>query len=175
MIEIIPNWHPMLVHVTVGMLTTSVLFHIASFLVDSDFKLKRQWLYVGNWTLWIGCFFILITIMAGWYAFMTVNHDSMSHTAMIHHRNWAIPASLLFLALGVVALRSVKKNRPPHALFVASLFVGFLMLITTGWLGAEVVYRHGVGVMSLPNSDVEESMPSEISHESSHHHGDHAH
>ncbi len=30
MIEIIPNWHPLLVHFTLGLLSTSVLFYLAS-------------------------------------------------------------------------------------------------------------------------------------------------
>jgi uncharacterized membrane protein len=46
MIEIIPNWHPLLVHFTVGLLSTSVLFYLASAVLSHTNSWKQQWL---NW------------------------------------------------------------------------------------------------------------------------------
>lgn len=155
MIEIIPNWHPILVHFSIGLLSTSVLFYVASYFSDRNFRLQRQWLHTANWTLWIGCLFAIITVMAGWHAYNTVSHDAASHAAMTLHRNWAIPTAVVFIILGLSAFRIVKLNRRPTSLFLSCSFIALLMLMTTGWLGAEAVYRHGLGVISLPQ--VEES------------------
>ncbi len=192
MIEIIPNWHPLLVHFTIGILSCSVLFYVASYAFDLNFRLERQWIHVANWTLWTGCLFTIFTVLAGWHAYNTVAHDDVAHAAMTLHRNWAIPTALAFLLLGVAALRTVKRNRKPAALFISSSIIALLMLMTTGWLGAEVVYRHGLGVMSLPNTqeehhhhaheaneeassphtDDEETMPMPVEE---HNHADHQH
>ena len=56
------------------------------------------------------------------------------------------------------------------------LFVLFLLaqsIAVTGWLGGEVVYRHGIGVLSLPSSEI-------LEHGHHHEHGgkdaaEHAH
>lgn len=150
MIEIIPNWHPLLVHFSIGLLSCSVLFYLASYFIDGNFRLQRQWIHVANWTLWTGCMFAILTVMAGWYAYNTVQHDAASHAAMTLHRNWALPTAILFLLLGIAAYWTVKRNRQPSPIFLSVSFLALLMLMATGWLGAEAVYRHGLGVMSLP-------------------------
>lgn len=165
MIEIIPNWHPIFVHLTIGMLCCSVFFYVASYVIDRNFRLQRQWLYVANWTLWTGCIFVLLTVMAGWHAYNTVAHDAASHAAMMLHRNWAIPTAIVFLLLGIAAFRIVKRNHKPASLFLSCSLIAFLMLIITGWLGAEAVYRYGLGVMSLPNTQQEHLHPSHDIHQ----------
>ncbi|SMG62526.1 conserved hypothetical protein, membrane, partial [methanotrophic bacterial endosymbiont of Bathymodiolus sp.] len=93
MIEIIPNWHPLLVHFTVGQLTTLVLFYLASAILSHTNSWKQQWLNMANWSLWSGCLFAIATAIAGWLAYNSVAHDSASHAAMTLHRNWALPTA----------------------------------------------------------------------------------
>ena len=100
MIEILPNWHPILAHFTIGLLLTSS----ALFLIGSLFY-KKAWskniLIVAHVNLWIGALLTLGTVAAGIYAYNTVAHDAPSHLAMKDHRNWALASSVLFIILAI--------------------------------------------------------------------------
>jgi len=150
MIEIIPNWHPLLVHFTVGLLTTSVLFYLASAALSHTNSWKQQWLNMANWSLWSGCLFAIATAIAGWLAYNSVAHDSASHAAMTLHRNWALPTASTFLLLGLWAIFIARKDGRPGFLFLTFSIIAAGLLMVTGWLGAESVYRYGLGVKSLP-------------------------
>jgi uncharacterized membrane protein len=154
MITIIPNWHPILVHFTIALLSTSVLFYLARALLPNNHHWKEQWLSMANWSLWSGCLFAIATVIAGWFAYNTVTHDEASHAAMTLHRNWAVPTAILFLIIGVSAINIARKNCVPGVRFLSVSIIASVMLMVTGWLGAETVYRYGLGVMSLPQVEV---------------------
>ena len=155
MIEIIPNWHPIFVHFTVALLSIAVvLFILGAFNKNES---TRQTMYkVAEWNFWIGAVITIATGLAGWYAYNTVAHDTPSHAAMTIHRNWALATITVVLLLAVCLWRSNKTGHTsPSNLFI-SLLVGLLLLLgTTAWHGGEVVYRYGLGVMSLPKSEGE--------------------
>ena len=150
MISIIPNWHPILVHFTVALLSISVLFYFAARLLPQAHRWKEQWSHMANWSLWPGCIFTLFTVIAGWFAYNSVAHDSLSHAAMTLHRNWAIPTAILFICIGITAISLARNKSKPGFLFLSVSAVATMMLLTTAWLGAESVYRYGIGVLSLP-------------------------
>ncbi|MDB2705818.1 DUF2231 domain-containing protein, partial [Pseudomonadota bacterium] len=141
---------PFLVHFTIGLLATSVLFYFARLFLSNNCSWKGQWTIVGNWCLWTGCLFAIASVVAGWFAYNSVNHDATSHAAMTLHRNSAIPTAIIFLLLGLMAIRQSHKANPPSIPFLILCFIGLLSLMNTGWLGAEGVYRYGLGVISLP-------------------------
>ena len=89
-------------------------------------------------------------MLAGFYAYNTVAHDGPSHAAMTDHRNWAIATIVLFLCLAVWSIIRVRAERPLGTLFVVALVATQLVLLSTAWRGGELVYRHGLGVLSLP-------------------------
>jgi uncharacterized membrane protein len=150
MITILPNWHPIFVHFTIGLLGTAVVFYFTSALLAKDHKWKQQWQHMANWSLWSGCLVTIGTVFAGWYAYNTVAHDQASHAAMTLHRDWALATASLFLILGLAAVNIVKNNKTPRYLFLSVTAIAGAMLLVTGFLGGEAVYRHGLGVMSLP-------------------------
>lgn len=151
MIEIVPNWHPIFVHFPLALLSVSVIFFLLARLVRRH-RWQPQWLAVAHWNLWIGAGFAVITGVTGWLAYNSVAHDDVSHAAMTVHRNWAIPTILLFGILAAWAAWSHRRSREVGAIFLASAVVGLGLLASTGWRGGELVYRHGLGVMSLPAS-----------------------
>lgn len=146
-------WHPVFVHFTVALLSVSFLFFLLSLLVPDDSRYKHQWLSVGRWNLWLGMLLTIFTILAGWVAFNTVNHDTPSHLMMLEHRFWALTTVAIFVLLTIWSLGLFVKGREEPKVFVVVMFLAVGLLGTTGWYGGELVYRHGLAVMSMPNVD----------------------
>ncbi len=151
MIEIIPNWHPLFVHFTVALVTLSGVFFVgAKLFVNREFS--EELLTVARWLLWCGGIFTLATVTAGFLAYYSVAHDSPSHIAMTTHRNWALVTALgIFICFGWSIIHFRRRIKPPFT-FIVSIIVVIILLATTAWHGGELVYRYGIGVMSLPTS-----------------------
>lgn len=149
MIEIIPNFHPAIVHFPIAFTTAALAF-------TSIGTLFRRWSYAaqclvaGRWMLWGAALFALIAAVFGWFAFNSVAHDEASHAAMILHRNWALGALTALLALAAWDVWRGRSGRVPSPGFLVLLVAAWLLVMSTAWHGAELVYRHGLGVMSLP-------------------------
>lgn len=186
--EIIPNWHPIFVHFTVALLSISaLLFTVHVLMPDGD--LKQQYYTVARWNLWLGAGFVVVTLATGWYAYNTVTHDDPSHLAMTDHRNWAFVTATVFLVLAVWSWRIHVRHKIVQPVFALAMLAGTGLLGATAWHGGELVFRHGLGVMSLPQPDnnaagdghqhnhgVSEKGPTNTDNNaSSMGHGDHAH
>lgn len=152
MVEIIPNWHPVFVHFSVALLLASaVLFVLSKFV--TNWRLEDQWLAAAYWNLWLGTLISIGTVIAGFLAFNSVKHDDPAHVAMLEHRLWALVAAA---SIGVLAIWSVfqyRAQKRPHVLFVSAMLIGAALVGVAAWHGGELVFRHGLGVMSLPNLD----------------------
>ena len=154
LIEIIPNWHPILVHFTIALLSVSVVLFIAESFVRKH-PLHIQLVTVARWNLWLGAVAAIATVIAGFDAFNSVPHGSEAqHLAMIDHRKWALCTAGLFIALAAWSLISSLRGKADfrkskNLVFVLLMAVAGLMLATTGYKGAELVYRHGLGVIPM--------------------------
>ncbi len=149
--EIIPNVHPIFVHFSVALLPVAALFYLLSAArVGAN---PQLWLSVANWMLWTGAALTLLTVGSGVYAFNTVNHDGHSHLAMLDHRNWALPTFLLYLAAAAWSGWRARRGAAPQAAFYVFLLLAVAALAGTAWRGGELVYRHGLGVMALPQAE----------------------
>ncbi|MAU40067.1 MAG: hypothetical protein CMF31_00425 [Kordiimonas sp.] len=144
-IEIIPNWHPIFVHFSVALLSVSGVMFLASTLLK-----KEQLFVVARWNLWLGVAITIGTVAAGFYAYNTVAHDGPSHAAMTDHRNWALGAASLFALLAVWSLAKHRTADKASPLFIACILIATGLLAVTGFKGGEAVYRHGLGVMRMP-------------------------
>lgn len=186
-VEIIPNWHPIFVHFTVGLLSVSALLYLAGLILK-----KENLLIAARWNLWIGAIVTVGTVLAGLYAYSTVMHDGPSHIAMTNHRNWALPTAGVFISLALWAAWKQRGAKTVSLVFVAIMLLASGLLAITGYKGSEVVYRHGMGVMRMPevhgdgghgshshgdmeghHQEMEEAAPQEDHHEhdhSAHHH-----
>ncbi len=144
-IEIIPNWHPIFVHFTVGLLSISALLYLAGLVLK-----KPHFVMIARWNLWIGGAITVLTVWAGFYAYGTVAHDALSHAAMTDHKNWALVTALLFATLAGWSVLKHRGANSVNAGFVILILLATTLLGITGFKGGEVVYRHGTGVMRLP-------------------------
>ena len=152
MIDIIPNWHPILVHFTIGLLSTAVVFYLLSALLPVSERLKSNWQIVARWSLWTGMSITVLTLIAGYLAYNSVAHDTPSHEAMTEHRNWAFATASAFALLTIWSIWTHFKKQLPSIAFLAFAVVSGGLLASTGWHGGEAVYRYGLGVMSLPQT-----------------------
>ena len=152
MIEILPNWHPIFVHFTVALLIVAAALHVLSHFI-SNTNLKNQLSTTASWNLWIGIGVTVLTVAMGWVAFNTVNHDEPSHLAMIEHRNWAMATFAVLLGIAAWEIYLYRHRKGKGWLFTALLVIAASLLMSTAWHGGELVYRHGLGVMSMPKPD----------------------
>ena len=151
--QIIPNFHPIVVHFPVALTIVAFLLSIAAY-VRRSHPVSAQLAAAGHFTLWLAAIGAAVAVLLGWLAFNSVNHDDAGHAAMLLHRSWAIPT-----AVGLILLScwDVWKYRVNELISVPMLFLLFLLsqaIAVTGWLGGEVVYRHGIGVLSLPSNEI---------------------
>ena len=152
MIEIIPNWHPLFVHFPIAFATAAVFFMA----IGKFFKVKpwaQLCLAFGRWMLWGAALFAAIAAVFGWFAYNSVEHDEPSHVAMILHRNWALATVATLSALAARDFWRSRSAQLPSGGLVWLLGVVWLLLMSTAWHGGELVYRYGLGVMSLPKSE----------------------
>jgi len=163
--EIIPNYHPMLVHFTVALITTSLGTLILGWLLARRKTLQQECFIVSRWCLWLGALASILTIVAGFHAYYTVAHDAISHRVMTIHRNWALTTFGLIWVMTIWSWLLWIKKRTPNWLYTTGMLIIFGLVMTTGWYGAELVYRYGIGVKSLPQAET-------VGH--NHTHGEHS-
>ncbi len=150
--EIIPNLHPLLVHFPIALISVSAFFHMASIVMRSKPTCATHCAVLAHTTLWLGALAALPTAFFGWQAFNSVNHDEAGHTAMLLHRAWALSTlAILTLLAGWDTWRN-KADAMPTRWFAGVVIAAWGMVAVTAWHGGELVYRHRLGVMSLPQA-----------------------
>lgn|SRR5690554_1833235 len=151
MIEIIPNWHPVFVHFTVALLLMAALFYLIAFLPAG--RWQGPLLSAARINLFTGTVVTVATVVAGVYAYNSVQHDDPSHLAMTDHRDWALFTSALWVLGAVWEGWRAMRGRGRSAFIAVALIAAAVLLGVTGFKGGELVFRYGLGVQSLPNID----------------------
>lgn len=149
MFDIIPNWHPIWVHFVIALPVSALVLWTAA-------RLWSNWQYAGvaltvaRWNLWAGALMMPVVLITGYLAANSVMHDDAGHDAMARHALAAWTAASLTCAAALLAWWSYRRPRLAWAPW-SMLVVAVLSLGVTGHLGAENVYRHGLGVERLPD------------------------
>lgn len=146
--EIIPNLHPVLVHVPIALISVATFFQLAAIVMRGRSG-ATQCTVLAHTTLWLGVLAALPTAFFGWQAFNSVNHDATGHAAMLVHRVWALGAVVVLVMLTAWDVWHSKVDAIPRAWFAGAVIGAWGMVAVTAWHGGELVYRHGVGVMAL--------------------------
>lgn len=160
MIEVIPNWHPFLVHFMLALFLTSTLMTVVSKAFPGTAWTTGMTI-AALWNLWIGTLITGLTYLAGRDAFATVAHGDAVHAEMIVHATWGTYTALGFLVLAVWSLVARRQGRPVSWLFAAVMVMGSLSLLNTGLKGMDLVYGHGLGVeeLQVPGSHGHDAEP----------------
>lgn len=128
--------HPLVVHFPLVALLLAVL-------LDAVAALRKSPAWRGAATLlwWVGLAGAAAAIGTGLLAYGRVDHSDLAHQAMIRHRNLALAAVAILLVSALWRWR-----RPLSLGAAAAGIVGALGLGAAGYLGGDMVYRHGVGI-----------------------------
>lgn len=151
MIEIVPNWHPILVHFTIALLTIAALLFATAAIAGRNRPFQGIET-TANWNLWLGAALTVLTITAGFQAAGSVTHDDAAHLAMENHKLWALGTATLFVLLAVWNILRVRRGQGVSLPFTLLMLIALAGLTGTGLRGADLVYRHGLGVMALPQA-----------------------
>lgn len=151
-IEVIPNWHPMVVHFAIALLLTAVALFVLGAAVARR-SLAPTLTLVARWNLGLGVASAVVALATGWQAYSTVAHDEPSHANMTVHMWWALGTALVFLGAAGAAWFDRQRSAGAGGMLLVLLAAGASGLAVTGWLGGENVYRYGLGVQHLPKSD----------------------
>jgi uncharacterized membrane protein len=130
--------HQMLIVFPVGLLATASAFDLIHLLADS-----RAMVSAAYWTLSAGLVGALVAAPFGTIDWLAIPANTRAKRIGALHGGGNVIVSLLYVASWFLRPDSVT---PAGAWALALSFAGAVLLVVTGWLGAELVSRLGVGV-----------------------------
>jgi uncharacterized membrane protein len=144
----------MLVHFPIALLFTSVLLDLLAYSLHERARVRLR--DVGAVLGVIGAFAALATYLTGRAAAQTVLIPGMANALVSAHWQWAFWTLWYFagLAIARVVLLLTGRAFGPRATAALAVtgLIGLGLLFETADRGAELVYRHGVGVGVIPNT-----------------------
>lgn len=165
---IAPNWHVVLIHYPVALLTLGVLIELFSFLWRrSGFRAA------GRWMLLLGTVLAVPAVLSGLYALNDVAQmgipeadrpmtwhakaaasglsDRTWYMLVVHLREMSISTGIALVVVVLwLACSDRWRNRLRIPLLIAML-VSVGLLFCGAWHSGEAVYRHSVGVQNVYN------------------------
>ena len=145
LIVIVPNWHPVFVHVTVALLPTAALLFLAARALDAR-PVSAPLLAAARINLWAGVLLSLVTVGAGFWAMTHAVQTEVQLATAKAHAGAAMGTAVIWWALALWDGARTAKAQRPALVFVLLTLAAVVPLGGTGWLGAELVFHHGVGV-----------------------------
>ena len=130
--------HPMLVAFPIGLLGTAVVFDLVGVFVGD-----REWFRISFWTIAAGLVGGLVAAVFGLADWLSIRSATRAQRIGLVHGLANVIVVLLFAGSWFLR-RSAPENPSTGALILS--FGGVALMLVTGWLGGELVYRLGCGV-----------------------------
>lgn len=134
--------HPQFVHFPIALLGTSLIFDIIGLA-----RGEPVWWSIAFWNIALGLVIAAVAATTGLMDSRRVKSDSPAAKVVTPHMLSMIAA---VVAYGVALIIRGGPGTPSGAGIAGTIVleaVGLLLLIVGGYLGGEMVYRHGVGQM----------------------------
>ena len=133
-------FHPMLVPFPIVCFVLTLVFDIAYARTG-----EQQWANFSSWLLVIGLIFAALAALAGLIDFFGDRRIRDLRAVWIH-AGGNVLAVVLSIFNAMVHSRDAYNSVVPLGLTLSAIVVAILLV--TGWMGWEMVYRHRVGVRS---------------------------
>lgn len=143
--QIVPGWHPMVVHFPLALIVTGALSLSAARVLTAG-RHAGTLAIVGTWTLVVGAVTLIFALGSGLAAVIDLEVGEAAHRAISAHVKSAIVTTVLVASAAVWRGAGVAQESRPSVGFLLVLWVGTAALIVTGYRGGQNVYRYGVGV-----------------------------
>lgn len=146
-----PNFHPMVVHFPLALLSIALLFDLLTFFLPERAKgwgrSTTLTIYVAGALSAIGVYF------TGQAAADSVFMPAEAQSVLNSHADWALLTVWFYFIYTVLRLLAVwllnrTHRMKVHVVFFILSMVGVFMLYETGGYGAQMVFQHGVGVQA---------------------------
>lgn len=140
-----PNIHPILVHFPIALLVIAVVASLAEVIFSGEWISKaRISLYA------FGTLSALVAVLSGREAADSVDASFSAEITMGKHSDMGHYTLYFFIVFTVVQLLIMyfKKSNQKiiKIIFLVVGVLGLILLVQTGDLGAQLVYKYGVGV-----------------------------
>ena len=137
-----PNWHPMIVHFPIALLTLSVVVDLGALLAG-----RRSWHRVAYALVIAGTLGAAAAVISGNDAAVP-HRDSSLAEVVAEHEDFATVVLITFLAtsLGRLPLFLRSRHGWPLNLWIVLAVLGCGLLWLTSLHGGELVYEYGIGV-----------------------------
>jgi len=136
--------HPILIVFPLGLLATGGIFDIIRIITANP-----TWSHIAFYMIGAGIIGGLIAAVFGLIDWLGITSGTRARRIGAIHGLGNLVVVLLFA--GSWWLRSAQPTEP-SSLALALSFIGVLLALYTGWLGGELVFKHGVGVEQQPGS-----------------------
>jgi uncharacterized membrane protein len=156
MLASLPNVHPFLVHFPVALFTTGLVFDLLLFA-----RFREPWL--DKAALSVFGIAAVLSIATAWTGKLAADSlapalDEAAVAAVGSHGDWAFVTVLLFFAVAIVRFDALWRDRTvplpqlnrSRVLALPLSLAAQACLLATAGRGGELVYRHGVGVVTGP-------------------------
>jgi uncharacterized membrane protein len=150
--------HPMLIPFPIALWVFSLVADILYLI-----KGNPGWLWVAFWSLLAGCLGAIAAAIFGIIDYLAIKDKEVAKVAAWHAR-LNVLAFLLFAASWYLRTNNGSSIiggslKIPLALSV----VGVIVVTISGWLGGELVFRHGVGVNPQNDTPADEAAKARVS------------
>jgi len=143
--NVVPGWHPIVVHFPLALVVTGAFFLVMARLLRQERHVATL-ATVGTWNLCVGAVAAVFALATGLAALIGLHVGLAAHQSIFLHVKWAIFTSLALLLLAVWRGAGAPQESRPSWLFIVVLLGVTAALVVTGYRGGQNVYLYGVGV-----------------------------
>jgi uncharacterized membrane protein len=145
--QIIPGWHPIVVHFAVALSVTAAFALLVSRFVPA-LRMSQLAAVLGTFNLCLGAVFSLLAIVTGLAAVWDLHLAAAPRAAVSTHVKWAFFTTLALMLIAVWRGFGCAAEDRPSNVFVAALIGTMSAVSITAYFGGENVYRYGIGVLT---------------------------